>query len=608
MNVAPPFAANDSRPLRRMINVAGARRKRHNIRIKKIRIKGMSLAGQVKPTAREGIMARILLVEDEADLRENIEIVLRHNGHEVTGAGDGRQALAAIAQAKPDILITDISMPVMDGVALVRTVRETMPGLADMPIILLTALGDKEHMIDGRGAGADEYLTKPIDYQILNAVINARLSRARQELDLKEKQFVRLFKELSANASRNEPAEIVTAPPDPLDKIRLMSPPSLQGRLAILHLEEHIPSFADLPAAVQTKALNVMRRVLSDGIGPGDAAVELATGACLLAFADQDRETVDAKCALLGLRLDHALGAENLVEGAPVADREHADELKIDGETRSILKKLFAGGAEDDGGPLKLHGDFPAVAGQFQFDYLPIWHVGSQRIGAYQLRWRRRCDSGALLGRHALLGGFADPMAGDLTCLAMEAAAQELRALEAQPAMSGGMPFIIVPVAENVLSGDGGQKLLNKLGELGKCREKSRLGFLLRRMETQGTDDRSVALTAALSAVSKLIFRELDGDRLPSAEAGQAMTYVDAGIAERTAHPREAVRSALLETIRHAAKQGANIWVTNVDNSQTARMTAAAGAHFLSGKCVGAARTAPDRPKKTPAGQVFMTL
>lgn len=553
-------------------------------------------------------MARILLVEDEADLRENIEIVLSHNGHEVIGAGDGRQALTVLAETKPDILISDISMPVMDGLSLVRTVRETMPGLADMPIILLTALGDKEHMIDGRGAGADEYLTKPIDYQILNAVINARLSRARQELELKEKQFVRLFKELSADRPHADAAEISAAPPDPLDKIRRMAPPSLQGRLTILHLEEHIPSYAGLPAAVQAKALNVMRRVLGDGIGPGDAAVELATGSCLLAFADQDRETVEAKSALLSLRLDHALGAENLVDGTVAHDREHADELKIDGETRSILKKLFAE-AEDDGAELKFHDDFPAVAGRFQFDYLPVWHIRSQKIGAYQLRWRRHCDTGPLLGRHALLGGFADPMAGDLTRLAMEAAAQELRALEAQPAMSGAMPFIIVPVAENIMDGADGQKLLNKLEELGKCREKNRLGFLLRRMgPQQGSDAAAVALATALSAVSKLIFWELDADRTAAADADRTMTYVDAGVAERTAHPREAVQAALLDSVRQAAKQGRSVWITNVDNSRVARVAATAGAHFLSGKCVGGPRPTPDRPKKKPAGQVFMTL
>ncbi|HRJ62470.1 MAG TPA: response regulator, partial [Azospirillaceae bacterium] len=138
-------------------------------------------------------MATVLLVEDEIDLRDNIEIVLAHAGHEVLTAGDGREALAVIESSPPDVVVSDISMPVMTGLQLLARVRQTMPGLADMPFIFLTALGDKEHVIDGREAGVDDYLTKPVDFQVLTATIAARLARARQAKDLKDRQFVKLF-------------------------------------------------------------------------------------------------------------------------------------------------------------------------------------------------------------------------------------------------------------------------------------------------------------------------------------------------------------------------------------------------------------------------------
>ncbi|SHI71348.1 two component transcriptional regulator, LuxR family [Roseomonas rosea] len=117
----------------------------------------------------------ILCVEDEADLRADIAEELRAAGYAVAEAPNGEAALARIAEAAPDLVLCDINMPSMDGFALLRRLREDRPDLADTPFLFLTALADRRDMVAGKEAGADDYLVKPIDYDVMLATIAARL-------------------------------------------------------------------------------------------------------------------------------------------------------------------------------------------------------------------------------------------------------------------------------------------------------------------------------------------------------------------------------------------------------------------------------------------------
>lgn len=568
-------------------------------------------------------MAQILVVEDEADLRENLKIVLSHAGHEVTEAANGQEALALIGHGHPDLVLSDISMPVMDGLTFVHRVRETMPGLADLPIVLLTALGDKDHTIEGRTAGADEYLTKPIDYKLLSATIDARLARARQALDLKERQFVRLFKELSVQADRSGGAGAAAAaspaarPPDPFDRIRAMAESPLHGRLFPMHLEDHVPNWPDLPPAMRAKGIAVMNRVLSDGLGGADASVELAAGCRLVVLAAADRETLDSRRKLLEMRLNHALGTEDFLGAAVLDDREDGQEVRLDRETRKMLQALFAqdgpqDGGADGGGTAVRHADFSSVAHQFIFDYVPVWQARSQKVGAYRLRWRRRFDGASLFDEAALLAGGRDPMAAEIVCLALDAAIGELKALAAQPAVGTALPFIVVPVPGDVLSLPAGNKVSSKLRDLTRCAERRRLGFQL----LPGTGTAGVRrLHAMLREVNRLVFSGFDPDSAAAAGQGAAgpeeehpLRYLGSQCFGFGESVQNATQNALLENIRQAARQGQYLWVGDVDTSVAARRLAAAGAVFFSGKSVGPGRPRPGRPRKLSASQVFMTL
>ncbi len=119
---------------------------------------------------------RLLVVDDEAILLKAVAATLRAEGYEVTTARSGADALVGINQTMPDLIISDIRMPGMDGYELARILRSNAR-TALVPIIFLTAKGDRKDRIDGFRSGVDAYLTKPFDPDELLAVISGILSR-----------------------------------------------------------------------------------------------------------------------------------------------------------------------------------------------------------------------------------------------------------------------------------------------------------------------------------------------------------------------------------------------------------------------------------------------
>lgn len=120
----------------------------------------------------------ILIAEDEPSLRENLQWMLELEGYEVTAAADGRVALAAALAHRPDLVLTDVMMPELDGFGLIKALR-IHPATATLPVIMLTARADRSDTRTGMNLGADDYLTKPCRREELLAAISARLERSR---------------------------------------------------------------------------------------------------------------------------------------------------------------------------------------------------------------------------------------------------------------------------------------------------------------------------------------------------------------------------------------------------------------------------------------------
>ncbi|MBI5951546.1 MAG: response regulator [Chloroflexi bacterium] len=105
-------------------------------------------------------MARILIAEDEPDIRELVAFTLRFAGHEVTATSNGEEALQQASQIVPDIIIMDVRMPKMTGYDACRAMKADAK-LKDIPVVFLSAKGQDAEIQTGLDAGAEEYLLKP---------------------------------------------------------------------------------------------------------------------------------------------------------------------------------------------------------------------------------------------------------------------------------------------------------------------------------------------------------------------------------------------------------------------------------------------------------------
>jgi CheY-like chemotaxis protein len=121
-------------------------------------------------------MKKVVVVEDNADVREEILAILRYEGFEVRDADNGRRGLELVRQWLPDVVVCDLMMPEMDGYAMLEALRAD-PQAPPTPFICLTARAERRDMRKAMELGADDYLTKPFTAEELLAAIEAALSR-----------------------------------------------------------------------------------------------------------------------------------------------------------------------------------------------------------------------------------------------------------------------------------------------------------------------------------------------------------------------------------------------------------------------------------------------
>ena len=121
-------------------------------------------------------MAKILIAEDERDIRDLVAFTLRFAGHEVTAATNGEEAVELAPKINPDLILMDVRMPRMTGYEACK-IMKTMPGVKDIPVVFLTARGQESEIQQGLGAGAEEYLLKPFAPDQLVERVKAILSK-----------------------------------------------------------------------------------------------------------------------------------------------------------------------------------------------------------------------------------------------------------------------------------------------------------------------------------------------------------------------------------------------------------------------------------------------
>ena len=133
----------------------------------------------------QGAGHRVLVVDDDRNLRKIISTNLELAGFHVETAADGPEALGKIEEAQPDVVLLDLMMPHMDGYEVARRIRaHPNPGVSNVPIIILTAKSETEDKLRGFEAGADDYITKPFGPQELLARVRAQIRRVEADSSL----------------------------------------------------------------------------------------------------------------------------------------------------------------------------------------------------------------------------------------------------------------------------------------------------------------------------------------------------------------------------------------------------------------------------------------
>ena len=169
-------------------------------------------------------MARLLVIDDEANLRHTVSYALRQEGYEVLTAADGDEGLAVFRQAAPDLVILDVMLPGQDGFEVCRRLRRE----SDVPVVMLTARDTELDKIVGLEIGADDYLAKPFSMRELIARVRALLRRSSRRADA-ELPATLDRDGISVDAARREvrgPAGPIELTPKEFDLlVRLMSRP-----------------------------------------------------------------------------------------------------------------------------------------------------------------------------------------------------------------------------------------------------------------------------------------------------------------------------------------------------------------------------------------------
>jgi two-component system, OmpR family, alkaline phosphatase synthesis response regulator PhoP len=143
----------------------------------------------------------IVVVEDEADILDLLTYNLTREGYDVTGLGNGEQALRDIPHRRPSLILLDLMLPGVGGLEICRLLK-AKPETATIPIVMLTARGEESDIVTGLALGADDYITKPFNMKILIARIHAVLRR-RDTVPVKADEILKVH-DITINPGRHE--------------------------------------------------------------------------------------------------------------------------------------------------------------------------------------------------------------------------------------------------------------------------------------------------------------------------------------------------------------------------------------------------------------------
>ncbi len=276
-------------------------------------------------------MANILIVEDSSIQAEMLRRLLAQAGYTVRSAHDGAQGYAMARESRPDLVISDVTMPVMDGFELCQRIREDAT-LADLPVILLTAMGSARDVVHGLIVGADNYVTKPYDSALLLERIRGALGRpstvfrqekfaTRAEIDGEEivvragpQQMLDLLLSTYSNALAQN--RVLQSTQDELAQFNTQLETEVERKsAALLEHERKLSAERELLLTKESEHLRKLHDTLLESVGAIAATVEMR---------DPYTSGHQRRVADLAVAIGRKLGCtEDVLEGLHIASVVH---------------------------------------------------------------------------------------------------------------------------------------------------------------------------------------------------------------------------------------------------------------------------------------------
>lgn len=410
-------------------------------------------------------MATILCIEDEILLRKDIADELRISGYEVLEAENGKLGLNQILENHPDLVLCDISMPVMTGRQLLDELVQNHPDYIDIPFVFLTALADKQEILDGLRHGADDYLTKPIDFDVLMAKVDS-IIRQQGILEAKKKnEQVKLYKALKTDI-KTEPE---TTPNGNENKISGDFQANLKncmdhssgsaGKLHLIGLNKLKERYKENWEEVSSRILIIAERTIKKALQPKDAFSRYGKDSFVVLFASLGKKEGAFKAQAIVRDIvtklvgeDHAeekdLGISVLIKDiSEIQECDGADvgeQLKTAIENEPAETPLPPASVIDQLDPLFV------FETQISIKFLPLWDAQKEKVNAFGVLAERHTSYGTFFGSNVLHGGGQDPYASTLDKVVIERLSEVLE----QNAESTAC--VILPIHQDSLNNRNG--------------------------------------------------------------------------------------------------------------------------------------------------------
>lgn len=355
-------------------------------------------------------MAEILIIDDEEPVRFTIRNILEFGGHDVREASSGREALSALRQQCPDMVLCDITMPEMTGYDVLKELRTNHPNMADLPFVFLSALAGRGDVLEGLKLGADDYLSKPIDHEMLLAKVEATLRQVLRIDEKKKREQVKLYKALTQEADNRDPDDTSrSAEPQPSAAVAKPDVPAFErrlgellrggaggtaGRLRFINLAELKERVGDRWDKVSRKVIDIAEGIIRRHLTPGAIFHRYNLEVFFLVFPDLPEEQAVLKIESIADEICAKLLGQSEEGYRQLSLTSTSMEMRALAEKcgASTLTALM-GAFDADAAPERDHAtvagnDSSAIRERAIVKYQPIWSPDAEKIVAYQVRCR----------------------------------------------------------------------------------------------------------------------------------------------------------------------------------------------------------------------------